>query len=202
MVNVDHIKQSLKEYFQIMADEPWSPDQGIHVHEATGVVDIKGSVTLRDPLLKLYSPLPIKFGHVSGNFNISLNAQYHLFNLENFPHTVEGNFRVQAPRMTSLQGAPRHVGGVCAILSKSLMSLEHLPKTYARMRLEYTPHLPLLRLVDEQVVYWNYSPEYGGMLRGTVATSIIERHRGEGKTGALKAAAELIRAGFKENARW
>lgn len=200
MVNMEHIKQKLEEYFLISAEEPWSPDQGIQVDESTGEVNITGSVVLRDGLTQLYSPLPVKFGHVTGNFNCALHPQWNVFNLENFPHTVGGDFRVSAPRMTSLLGAPRHVGGVCVLSSESLKSLEHLPKTYGRLRLAYTPHLPLLRLVDEGIVGWSFTK--GGSARGAWATGIIEDYRGQGKAGAIKAATKLIKYGFKENARW
>lgn len=202
MVNVDHIKQKLEEYFLISADEPWSANQGIQVDDTTGEVNITGSVMLRDGLTQLYSPLPVKFGHVTGNFNCALHPQMHLMNLQNFPHTVDGDFRVVAPNLTSLEGAPRHVGGVCVLSSESLKSLEHLPESYGRLRLAYTPHLPLLRLIDKAPVGWSFVKRYGGTERGIRAVHIIEHYQGKGKAGALKAAGELIRAGYKENARW
>jgi hypothetical protein len=33
-------------------------------------------------------------------------------------------------------------------------------------------------------------------------SDIIHKYLGQGKAGALKAAAELIKAGYKDNARW
>jgi len=33
-------------------------------------------------------------------------------------------------------------------------------------------------------------------------STIMNNHAGQGKPGAIKAAVELIRAGYKENARW
>jgi hypothetical protein len=35
-----------------------------------------------------------------------------------------------------------------------------------------------------------------------VVNEIMTKYEGQGKPGAIKAAAELIRAGYKENARW
>jgi hypothetical protein len=60
----------------------------------------------------------------------------------------------------------------------------------------------MLPLVDQDYVNWSYFHQYGGRSKGVVATHIIEAHRGQGKAGAIKAAAQLIKAGFKENARW
>lgn len=204
MVDVGHIHDQLLRIFQIMPDAlDHDESQAVHIDPATGVVDVYGTVILRNPNhTQLHSPLPVKFGHVRRNFNISFSKQYDLLNLINFPHTVDGDFRVGAPNLISLEGAPRYVHGVCALFSDSLKSLEHLPDTYGKLRLHYTPHLHMLRLVDEGPVGWMYSAMYGGIAGGMVATGIIEQYRSKGKAGALKAAAELIRAGFKENARW
>lgn len=204
MVNVDQILDQLFKYFQIMPDAlDHDESDAVHIDPVTGLVDVYGTVILRNPNhTQLHSPLPVKFGHVRRNFNIAFSKQYDLLNLINFPHTVDGDFRVTAPNLTSLEGAPRHVGGVCVLSSESLKSLEHLPKTYGRLRLAYTPHLPLLRLVDEGSVGWSYAKKDGGIARGVGATGIIEDYRGQGKAGAIKAATKLIKYGFKENARW
>jgi hypothetical protein len=204
MVDVNHIQDQLFKYFQIMPDTlDHDESQAVHIDPVTGLVDVYGTVILRNPNhTQLYSPLPVKFGHVRRNFNIAFEKQYDLLNLINFPHTVDGDFRVVAPNLTSLLGAPRHVGGVCVLSSESLKSLEHLPESYGRLRMHYTPHLPLLRLIDKPPVGWSFSKPYGGAAGGIVAVGIIERHFGKGKPGAIKAAAELIKFGFKENARW
>lgn len=205
MVDVHQIQEQLFKYFQIMPDalEVHDESQAVHIDPVTGVVDVYGSVILRDPdHIQLPSLLPIKFGHVRRHFNIAFSKQNNLLNLINFPHTVDGDFRVVAPNMTSLVGAPRHVGGTCVLSSESLTSLEHLPETYSRLRLSYTPHLPLLRLLVEAPVDWSFFKQYGGTEGGIVAIHLIERYRKQGKKAALACAAELIRAGYKDNARW
>lgn len=202
MVDVNHIRKLVHTYFNIYPDDLYDgdPDHAVHVNPQTGVVDVKGTVALKGPEPQLFSPLPIKFGQIDRNFNCGLFPQLNVINLENFPHTVHGDFRIVAPNMTSLQGAPVHVGGVCVFSSQSLKSLEHLPESYGNLRLRYTPHLPMLRLVMAHNVYWSFPP--GGSDKGLYATAIVNKYQGKGKAGVIKCAAELIKAGYKENARW
>jgi hypothetical protein len=204
MVDTDQIKHTLHELFQIITEDGLLPadkfEQAVQV-DAAGVVNVSGSVLIKWET-QLPAHLPIKFGHVTKNFNIALFPQENLINLVGSPHTVGGTFRVSAPNLTSLLGAPVSVTGACHFNCASLVSLAHLPQSCGRLSLMYTPHLHMLPLVDQDYVNWSYLNQYGGRPKGVIATSIIEAHRGQGKAGAIKAAAELIRAGYKENARW
>jgi hypothetical protein len=60
--------------------------------------------------------------------------------------------------------------------------------------LDYSPDLPLLRLL-------NYA-QFSIQNAPTKLAQIMKKYRGQSKAGAIKCAAELIRAGYKENARW
>lgn len=112
--------------------------------------------------------------HVSGNFNCAKNR---LTNLLHAPKYVELNFTCYRNPLESLEGVPDHVG-----------------KT---ITLTYDATLPLLRtLVAEEILFMNATAT------SEQVAQILNKYMGSGKPGALKAAAELIKAGFKHNARW
>ena len=89
--------------------------------------------------------------------------------------------------------------------NNQLTSLEGLPETLKGVFfVSWNPKLPLLRsLVAKEIDLRGdlsfTNAKYGEMFQ---VRDILNKYAGEGKVGALKAAAELIRAGFKDNARW
>lgn len=190
MVDIMHIRTKLDKYFHY-----W----GNVAVDAEGIVHVQGDVIATD---QIPEHMPVQFGQVTGDFKMASPIQTQLTSLVGCPHTVMGSFRCVAPKLKTLEGAPKSVGKKCVIASDNLMSLDHLPEYGDTLLLRYTPHLPLLRLVEHPRVLWSYSPQYGGMEQGMTATHIIHKYTGQGKAGALKAAGELIRAGYKENARW
>lgn len=160
-------------------------------------VSVSGNVTAREEM----DQLPVQFDHVAGYFK--LGQQTKLTSLVGCPTSVTGNFYCKAPLLTSLQGAPVKVDGVFACSSYHLQSLEHLPMQGSRRYvLLWTPHLPLLRLLDAREVTFGYPVGHGGMEAGIRAANIIRKYLGEGKKVMLNCALELKKAGFVENARW
>jgi hypothetical protein len=112
--------------------------------------------------------------HVSGYFNC---AQNRLTNLLHAPTYVELNFTCHGNPLTSLKGMPEHVGNTIWIT--------------------WDPQLPLLRtLVAKEVQFMNQNSQ------SVTVDKILNKYVGQGKPGAIRAAGELIKAGFKENARW
>lgn len=191
MVDVMHTRTQLDKYFDI-----W----GEVAVDADGVVHVQGDVIAG---VALPEHMPVQFGQVTGDFKMASPIQNNLTSLVGCPHTVMGSFRCVAPKIKTLEGAPKTVGKKCVIASDSLMSLEHLPKYGDTLLLRYTPHLPLLRLVEHPRVLWSYSPQYGGMEQGMAATHILRQYTGKGRGGALLAcAAKLILNGYRENAKW
>ena len=69
-----------------------------------GLVDVSGNVYLANSNLK---KLPLKFGHVTGDFDCGNNK---LTTLEGAPHTVDDSFAVYNNQLTSLEFAPKSVG--------------------------------------------------------------------------------------------
>ena len=81
----------------------YSPDKTYKVNSDL-TVDVDGNVNLSDLDLQ---KIPIKFGKVTGTFDVSSNF---LVNLENSPKHVGGSFNCVSNALESLRGAPREVG--------------------------------------------------------------------------------------------
>lgn len=86
-----------------------------------GLVDVNGDVFLIERGL---SDLPLRFGKVSGNFNISEN---NITSLEGSPSTVGGNFDCSDNKLTSLEGSPSTIGGRFDCSDNYLITLEGAP---------------------------------------------------------------------------
>lgn len=114
-----------------------------------------------------------------------------------FPVTfgsVVGDFISRSGLLTHVKGAPRSVTGKCVLASNALVSLEGLPENAGALRLNMTPHLPLLRLLEYKgVIVWGFSVVWGGSSNSILSTArdIIGAYQGKGKQLALVCAAEL-----------
>lgn len=223
----------------------------VKVDPQTGHVDVDGEVDSIASMKKL----PVQFGRVSGDFDISgINLislrgapnfvgedfycnNNHLHSLQGAPSRVEGDFKCYGNKIESLQygpewvggqfdcsdnhlmsllDAPRHVGGhfICSdnkletlvgapdIILRDFMcegnllnGLQGLPsQIQGTLWIVYHKHLPLLRLCTCRKFNIDQAPK--------AVQKIMNAHAGTGRAGALKAAAELIRTGYQENARW
>lgn len=184
----------------------------IHVDD-DGFIHASGSVGIRQEFRPI-SQLPVKFGRVEGDFFCdecgletlagaptwvggAFWCQYNrLTSLQHAPRHVGADFRVFYNKLTNLHHAPEHVGGEFECYGNDLTSLEGLPEQgVKKLVLTYNTHLPLLRCLTAHDVYL-------GHVAPKMVSKIIQRHVGTGKKGALQAAAELIKAGYKDNARW
>jgi hypothetical protein len=208
MVNQDKIHQSLRNHFFIPGDYQIDP--------VTGIVNVQGDVQLR--MDSLVTKLPVSFGTVTGNF-WCIRAK--LLTLKGAPRTVGRDFWCYENDLKSLAGAPDHVGGELDVRFCSLKnfvgapahvggdffarrnpveSLDGLPDHIpGELDFDYAPNLHMLRsLVAHKVDVPN---DYDDP-RVNQLNQILNRHAGKGRSGAIACAAELIRAGFRENARW
>jgi hypothetical protein len=175
--------------------------------------------------LKVKKRIPIKMGVVMGRFNCD---KCELDTLENAPHTVSDNFSCHSNYLTSLVGGPQSVGShsmgggtySCSHnflknfegaptaftgyfvgvgqMGTGLDSVTGLPPDARQVDITYQNDLPMLKLLNQKSVH---------VRQGLTSdlhpiTDILEKYKEQGKPGALKAAAELVRAGYKDNARW
>lgn len=202
------VKKLLKELFDV---------HGAVTVRDSGIVDVAGTVTLKKDVLLPNNRLPIKFGAVGGSFEF--NSYPNLATLEGCPYWVGHTFDCALTGVGSLVGAPQKVGGevdvrFCELKNfvggpqqvghnywgrrNPITSLEGLPDLIpGELDFELTPGLHILRsLVAEKVdtMHSAHSVE--------AVNDILNKYVGQGKAGALKAAGELIKAGYKEHARW
>jgi hypothetical protein len=166
--------------------------------------------------------IPMKLGRVEGDFYC---ISCELTSLENAPHTVTGSFWCVNNNLTTLKGGPQHVEGAwygCGINpltnfegapadftgsfsylnqgSKKQYHLENvdgLPVHCRAVELSYQKDLPMLKLINHEPHV--FTETYDGV---HPIEGILMKYRNQGKAGALKAAMEMIRAGYKDNARW
>jgi len=205
MVDINQIQQLLKKHFEIIGKATVDP--------VTGAVDVEGNVSLETPHI---NQLPVQFGQVSGHFWCH---DKQLTSLVNAPTHVGVDFWCHNNQLTSLKHAPTHVGFNFLCSDNPLTTLEHAPAYVGRnfvcggsntlTNLEHAPapaqvkgtvyytwneETPLLRLLVYKRLVIEKSPKR--------VKEIMKQYKGKGKAAALACAAELLRAGFKENARW
>lgn len=156
----------------------------------------QGVVNVPEWSVRSFTPmdhLPVQFGYVQGMFDVSGSG---LISLAGSPHTVDGGFYCRSLKITNLVGGPQHVkGDYWCTENPQLESLEGCPQTMeGKFIVRYTPTLHLLRLLQYSNFHVQKIPPDVG--------NILQAFRGTGKPGAIRAAAELIRAGYKANAKW
>jgi hypothetical protein len=201
MVDVEQIKQILAKHFEI--------DGQISIDHNTGTVDVDGDVYLKTQT----SQLPVQFGRVSRNFYCSNKR---LFSLEGAPNSVGGNFSCYNNQLETLEGAPSSVGGSFNCSNNQLETLDGAPNSVGgsfycdnnqlgsldgapssvgrEFWVDYSQSLPLLKLLQYKELDISGAP--------AVVTEILLKYAGTGKKNILLATRELVKAGFKENARW
>lgn len=242
MVDVNKIEQLLQSFVI---------DGKYHIDPLTGIINVKGDVTLIRPMQEM----SVQFGVISGDFSCKgmqlttlkgapqkvegyfdcddnkikdlSHAPSHvggdflcdnnkLVDLSDSPLQVGGSFYCSRNLLKSLQGAPRLVGedffcrtnyltslvgcpthvpgGLCAY-DNPFQSLVGAPDHVGQyVEITYEAQLPLLRLCMFKSIMILDCPE--------PVNDILHKYAGQGRPGALLAAAELIRARYVENARW
>lgn len=134
-------------------------------------------------------------GRVSCSASMNLKKDVKVAQLPVEFDDINGHFNCEDNYLTSLKGAPVQTGLYFSCKNNPLESLKGLPlKVGALCWVTWTPQLPLLRLLQ---LTWIRLPE-----APQAVDDIINKYLGQGKSGALKCAAELIKAGYRDNARW
>ena len=99
--------------------------------------------------------------------------------------TVSGYWASQWRGLKNLKGMPTHVGNSIVIT--------------------YYTGMPVLRCLTAQkyiTLQATVSKQPGYDMERTAINKILDKYVGRGRSGALACAAELIKAGYRENARW
>ena len=205
MVDKDKIRMEMRRWFAYY---------GSLTVDDHGLVSCEGSVQLTARLSKL----PVKFHRIDDDFRLENTMT--LKTLEGCPEYVGNLFSCMHNSIKSLLGAPKKVGGnvvltgckltnligcpemdqTLNVVNNPLTSLEGIPDHLIRLVVSYDPNLPLLRALAANTVELRTTNDT--QQSGQTVEQILNKYTQQGKVGALKAAAELIRAGFKENARW
>lgn len=208
MVDLDKVHQLLDTYFDYTGDAEVQED---------GSVNVQGDVVL---MKHTNGNIPVKFGVVEGEFRAISKG---LTSLINAPDTcdsliVSSNLltsleycpvylnilNVENNKLTNFEHAPEQVDTIFAF-NNPLTSLTGLPDSdfEYHINITYSENLPLLQLVNaESVNIGSPGLGYERLKPYEPVNSIINKYTGQGKAGAIKAAAELVKAGFKDNARW
>lgn len=207
MVNVNKIKNSLKQDFLITGD--------ITIDAHTGVVDAHGVVQLVTDC----DQMSVQFGLVHGDFDCSERG---LTTLAGSPQHVAGKFSCYMNNLTSLKHAPDHVGSVFNGAHNNITQLTHMPQhvgasfwiydnplqaltgldkldqIHGELWCTYSDQLPLLRSVLLRAIHLS-----DGVQDAPIKLDkIIKKYVGKGKTHMLNFALELKQAGFEGNAKW
>jgi hypothetical protein len=211
MIDKQKILNDLTEYFTY--------DGKITIDDRTGKVSViyrycseGGDVYLKEDIK--HAKLPVQFAVVDGDFDCCNN---HLKTLVGAPKSVGGGFYCNDNLLETLAGAPQWVGGSFNCSDNSLKTLVGAPNSvgggfncsYNSLETltgaprsvggyfwcDYNPKLGLLRIILSNCneIYLYRAPD--------AVTQIIKKYLGKGQSGALQCAAELIRAGYKENAK-
>lgn len=202
VVDVTKVERLFKRYFRY---------SGVitHIDPESGKVDVDGFVSLNKKVQKL----PVKFENITGSFDCGHSA---LTTLAGSPSHVQGNFTCMSNQLTSLAHAPEYVGGDFGCGNNQLTnlvgapehvyghfycgynpltSLQGLPQTVVgELSVNWSPQLPMMRLLNYPKLWIRDEPDPVKQIR------IKYMHKGQ--AGVIKCAAEMIRAGYKENARW
>lgn len=150
---------------------------------------IQGNVYLRDLGLTTLKGLP---DHIQGSLNVSNNQ---LHTLLHAPRRVEDDFNCSNNKLTSLKHGPEYVGGAYMANADGLQELKGMASHIGVfVGVDYNEHMGLLRCLVADTIFVDFAPDE--------LKDILYKYKGEGRPGAIKCAVELIRAGYKENARW
>jgi hypothetical protein len=195
----------------------------VWVDEETHAVNVKA----HEIRLHVKHEIPVKMGLVTGHFYCE---GCELTSLMNAPHTVWGNFACYNNKLTNLkhgpqsvgdaqvgggtyscsynpltnfEGAPEHFEGYFVAAQRPvtnvLTSVDGAPTNARLMDIMFKPDLPMLKLLKQKQVNIR-DPEQGDLMQPL--TNILNDHAGSGKAKAIACAARLVKAGYKDNARW
>lgn len=203
---MSEIQDRLKEFFNIK--------KGSHVEIIDGIVYVEGDVLLRANRIthgsqsaekkaeykaRTVNEIPVKFGTVSGDFKCHIQA---LTTLNGSPDKCR-SFTCIGNKLRNLIGGPAHVNTDYFCYNNPLQSLDGLPNYIGKLLwIPFRKNMPLLKIFfveGLQSVYVNAATADRSDAR--TIQDILNKYLASGAKGAILAAAELTRAGYKEMAR-
>jgi hypothetical protein len=216
MVDKDQILRLIKTHFVVVSNT--SLENSIEILDDGGV-DVQGHVVMTRPA---GGKIPVRFNMIDGIFRAEGVG---LKNLENVPYVCSSLY-VANNEITSLEGCPDYLNTL-EVSNNQLKDLKHLPeiletliafenplssldglsappeREFLNVQLSWSKDLPLLRtLVASTIHIGRPGGGYSRLAKMEPVNSILLKYAGTGKKGMLGAAAELTKAGYKENARW
>jgi len=200
------IKKIIFVHFDFEGDESIEPD---------GTINVNGDVDAVQGFPEYGGQIPVKFGKVTGHFNAAFTS---LKTLMNCPGEVGGDLNVSKNSLSDFQGAPRVVGGklIATGMHAKLTSLDGLPSSIGHgvktagpvVELDVHPDLGLLRLITANLggtgankVQLSGPPDLIKGLNNILPKYIGLESQGKRNAAAIRCSLELIRAGYKGNAR-
>jgi hypothetical protein len=211
------IEETLLSHFRIK-NEDW------HINDDDSIE--AGEVSLKDHYIK---KIDVKFKKVGAFICSSAHA---LESLEGSPDICENEFYISMSRLTSLVGGPKQVGSLTLKHNLLLSSLEGMPRINkdfqlldspmlnfgwdvpieilsrvgGKMRISLTENLPVLRVFDPNYeqskvqIFWNN--EEHQLDQDVYNILSTYSHTPNKKKAIYDCQYELIKSGFKGNARW
>lgn len=187
-------RELLIKYFIIPNDDFTIDNDGV---VSTNYACRISSTATKDQL----TSLPVKFSIVRGTFTLSESYLTHLIGC---PTTITNSFLCNHTSVISLVGGPKIVHGHYEIINSPIQSLDGLPDeingNFVMTYNEWSEKLPLLRLLNiKGIRKIKFDPPGGDE---QIVCDILNKYVGNPTKGNILAcAAELTKAGFKENAR-
>lgn len=134
--------------------------------------------------------------YVGANFNC---ARCSLTTLEGACEQIDGWFDCAHNKLTTLAHAPRQVTDLFDCSNNPLTSMQGAPDNMGSIEITYDAQLPLLRCLHAQLgINFIGGDEYPPR----DVQNLLEKYMGSDKSGMIKCAVELVKAGYKANARW
>jgi len=175
-------------HFGIVDGHFWAPDVGLRSWQGFPR-EVTGMLMLNFNQIHSWQGAPARVHSLGMAHNPVLT-------LEGMPEVLY-TLDVSNCGLTNLKGISGPLAGWLGARDNPLRSLDGFDGAEISFTFDYAPQLPLLKalLTKKQI-------EVMGDQRAEKVTQILNRYAGSGKKGALACAAELIKTGFKENARW
>lgn len=125
--------QDVQEFVNRYIHVPAGRDK-ITIH-ADGTVDVDGNCWI-NPCFHIARSIPIRLGHIKGDCYFHRDGL--IDNLSGSPRRIDGNFRVEGVRVSSLVGAPDYVQGCFSIASSDLETLQGASGQYGCLDISST----------------------------------------------------------------
>ncbi len=191
MVDQQLVIAQFRTWFDAFQDYDFDPQ---------GRLNVYGTVIAKHPHRHIHNNrLPFRFGRVEGDFNVSYCG---LNTFEGMPYYVKHTCWISHNSATTLVGLPNHCNSLVMEGLSELASFEGFPEQVDLCRFTWYPQQPLLRLLQAKRIQLGITQMTPADNPARKVVDILKNYAGQGQKGALACAAELAKAGFKDNARW